>query len=66
MCTFILGREVCWHREPSLYAGFIWVQGKITRGRLLTFNGAGKGLAGNFYVGKVNMGKHPRTAECHK
>jgi len=40
---------------------FRWVRGKITWGRLLTFNGAGKGLAGNFYTGKVNAGDNPRT-----
>ncbi len=35
--------------------------GKDHAGRLLTFNGAGKGLAGNFYAGKVNAGNNPRT-----
>ncbi len=40
---------------------FRWARGKVTRGRVLTFNGAGKGLAGKFYAGKVNAGNHPRT-----
>jgi hypothetical protein len=40
---------------------FRWVRGKITRGRYLTFKGAGKVPAMKFYAGKVNAGNHPRT-----
>jgi hypothetical protein len=44
-----------------LMLDFRWVQGKIMRGRYLTFKGAGKPPAVNFYVGSVNAGKDPRT-----
>ncbi len=45
---------------------FRWARGKVTRGRVLTFNGVGKGLAGKFYAGKVNAGNHPRTVLAGK
>jgi hypothetical protein len=50
MYTFVLGGERGRCGEPTTYAEFRWARGKITRGRLLTFNGAGNTPAGYFYV----------------
>jgi hypothetical protein len=61
MRNFIQAGKYAGAGNLAFMLDFRWVQGKITRGRLLTFNGAGKGLAGNFYAGKGIAGNHPRT-----
>ena len=40
---------------------FRWVRGKIMRGRLLNFHGAGKGLAVKGSAGNKLAGNYPRT-----